>query len=173
MSYLLTCPNCGEREVTDFSFGGEVVPRPETKPSERDLNIYNYFRRNVAGVQREVTLYTAPLAAVGKPDTPWVRICDRADKITAFDVAGDDIYLRTYRDSPRFSIIRTRLSEPSLAVATTVVPASQQVVLGGYAAKDALYVQVRDGTITRLKRLPWNATSPVDVKLPLDGASSL
>ncbi len=53
MSFLLSCPNCGEREVTDFSFGGEVVPRPSTKPSERDLNTYNYFRRNVAGVQRE------------------------------------------------------------------------------------------------------------------------
>ena len=43
----------GEREVTDFSFGGEVVPRPKQKPSERELNTYNYFRRNVAGVQRE------------------------------------------------------------------------------------------------------------------------
>ena len=53
MSFLLTCPNCGEREVTDFSFGGEVVPRPKSKPSERELNAYNYFRRNVAGVQRE------------------------------------------------------------------------------------------------------------------------
>ena len=28
MSYVLTCPNCGPREVTDFSFGGEVNPRP-------------------------------------------------------------------------------------------------------------------------------------------------
>ena len=53
MSFLLTCPNCGEREVTDFAYGGEVVPRPAQKPSERELNSYNYFRRNVAGVQRE------------------------------------------------------------------------------------------------------------------------
>ena len=53
MSFLLICPNCGEREVTDFAYGGEVVPRPATKPSERELNAYNYFRRNVAGVQRE------------------------------------------------------------------------------------------------------------------------
>ena len=53
MSYLLTCPNCGKREVTDFAYVGEVVPRPESKPSERELNTYNYFRRNVAGVQRE------------------------------------------------------------------------------------------------------------------------
>ena len=50
---MITCPNCGEREVTDFSFGGEVVPRPKSKPSERELNAYNYFRVNVAGIQRE------------------------------------------------------------------------------------------------------------------------
>ena len=29
MSFLLTCPNCGVREVTDFGYGGEVAARPE------------------------------------------------------------------------------------------------------------------------------------------------
>ena len=53
MSYLLTCPNCGVREVTDFAFGGEVSARPKSRPTFRELNTYNYFRRNVAGVQRE------------------------------------------------------------------------------------------------------------------------
>ncbi len=53
MSYVLTCPNCGPREVTDFGFGGEINPRPRSDPSERELGVYNYFRRNVAGVQRE------------------------------------------------------------------------------------------------------------------------
>jgi heterotetrameric sarcosine oxidase delta subunit len=53
MSYLLTCPNCGVREVTDFAFGGEVSVRPKSRPTFRELNTYNYFRRNVAGVQRE------------------------------------------------------------------------------------------------------------------------
>jgi heterotetrameric sarcosine oxidase delta subunit len=53
VSYVLTCPNCGPREVTDFSFGGEVNPRPRTTPSARELGAYNYFRDNVAGVQRE------------------------------------------------------------------------------------------------------------------------
>ena len=53
MSFVLTCPNCGAREVTDFEFGGEVVPRPRQRPAPRDLATYNYFRRNVAGVQRE------------------------------------------------------------------------------------------------------------------------
>ena len=30
MSFVLTCPNCGPREVTDFRFGGELVaPSPD------------------------------------------------------------------------------------------------------------------------------------------------
>jgi sarcosine oxidase subunit delta len=53
MSFVLTCPNCGPREVTDFGFGGEIVPRPTSRPDLRALGAYNYFRRNVAGVQRE------------------------------------------------------------------------------------------------------------------------
>jgi heterotetrameric sarcosine oxidase delta subunit len=53
MSFLLTCPNCGTREVTDFGFGGEVSARPASRPTPRELNEYVYFRRNHAGVQRE------------------------------------------------------------------------------------------------------------------------
>jgi sarcosine oxidase subunit delta len=57
MSYVLTCPNCGVREVTDFAFGGELNPRPKSAPSLRELGEYNYFRRNVAGVQQEWWLH--------------------------------------------------------------------------------------------------------------------
>ena len=53
MSFLLTCPNCGVREVTDFGYGGEVSVRPTSRPGRRELNEYNYFRRNVGRVQRE------------------------------------------------------------------------------------------------------------------------
>ncbi len=53
VSFLLTCPHCGVREVADFAFGGEVSVRPTETPSLRELSRYNYFRRNVAGVQRE------------------------------------------------------------------------------------------------------------------------
>ncbi len=53
VSFVLACPHCGLREVADFAFGGEVTHRPKGSPSVRELNQYNYFRRNVAGVQRE------------------------------------------------------------------------------------------------------------------------
>ena len=69
MSYLLSCPNCGVREVTDFGYGGEIASRPKERPSFRELNAYNYFRRNVAGVQREWWFHRCRASFVADRDT--------------------------------------------------------------------------------------------------------
>ncbi len=53
MSFLLPCPNCGPRDVNEFVYAGELTTRPPASPSLRELASYVYFRRNVAGVQRE------------------------------------------------------------------------------------------------------------------------
>ena len=53
MSFLLSCPNCGPRDVNEFAYAGETTSRPSGPPTPRQLNEYVYFRRNVAGVQRE------------------------------------------------------------------------------------------------------------------------
>jgi heterotetrameric sarcosine oxidase delta subunit len=53
MSFLLPCPNCGPRDVNEFAYAGEVTSRPNAAPDLRGLTDYVYFRRNVAGVQRE------------------------------------------------------------------------------------------------------------------------
>jgi heterotetrameric sarcosine oxidase delta subunit len=53
MSFLLPCPNCGPRDVNEFAYAGEVTVRPKGSPPLRELAAYVYFRRNVAGVQRE------------------------------------------------------------------------------------------------------------------------
>ena len=44
MSYVLRCPNCGVREVTDFGFGGEVSTRPRSRRRSVSSNDYVYFR---------------------------------------------------------------------------------------------------------------------------------
>ena len=53
MSFLVPCPNCGPRDVNEFAYAGEVTRRPAANPSPSELGSYVYFRRNVAGVQRE------------------------------------------------------------------------------------------------------------------------
>jgi heterotetrameric sarcosine oxidase delta subunit len=76
VSYVLSCPNCGVREVTDFGFGGEESARPTERPAWRELNAYNYFRRNTAGVQREWWIHRSGCRAwfVAERDTRTNRV---------------------------------------------------------------------------------------------------
>ena len=53
MSFLVPCPNCGPRDVNEFTCTGEVLIRPQRDPTLRELMTYIHMRRNVAGVQRE------------------------------------------------------------------------------------------------------------------------
>ncbi len=126
-----------------------------------------------AGVQREISLYSAPMDTVGKPGTPWVKICDPRDKVTDFAIRGNDIYLRTYAASPRFSVLRVDLAKPDLKSAAVVVAPSEQVIFNIAAAKDGLYMESRDGAVKRLARLGWNDKQAAEVKLPLEGSASL
>lgn len=57
---LLKCPNCGERNVSEFRFGGERVKRPSADEMSRETWAdYLYTRRNVQGVQTEWWYHTA------------------------------------------------------------------------------------------------------------------
>jgi sarcosine oxidase subunit delta len=52
---ILSCPNCGPRNVQEFRYGGEYNPRPK-KPlevSEARWTDYVYMRANKLGVQME------------------------------------------------------------------------------------------------------------------------
>jgi heterotetrameric sarcosine oxidase delta subunit len=53
MSFLLHCPNCGDRSVYEFRFGGEVKERPAPDAPAAEWVEYRYSRINAAGVQTE------------------------------------------------------------------------------------------------------------------------
>ena len=53
MSFLITCPNCGIRDVEEFRFGGEYRLRPKTDAPQEDWVRYSYMRKNVAGFEKE------------------------------------------------------------------------------------------------------------------------
>lgn len=51
---LLSCPNCGGRNVSEFRFGGELTKRPAPEQTtQATWANYLYMRKNVLGVQRE------------------------------------------------------------------------------------------------------------------------
>jgi len=114
--------------------------------------------------------YIAPVDSVGKPGTPWRKIADFADGVTSVAVHDDDLYLLTYKDAPRYKILRLDARQPDLANAQTVVPPGEAVITDMSEAKDALYVQLMDGGIGRLLRVPNRpAAKPERVALPFDG----
>jgi prolyl oligopeptidase len=125
------------------------------------------------GVQRELTVYAVPLSQAARPDAPWVKVADRAGKVTGFAVHRGDIYLRTHASSPRFAIVRTSLAKPDLGSAEAVVPAGERFVSALYGARDGLYVETRDGALKRLHRLAWGSKSMSEVRFPVQGAASV
>lgn len=122
------------------------------------------------GVRNEATLYTARKSAGGGPGTPWRLAADTGDAVTSFALAGEELYLLTHKDAPRFKVVRTRAGAPDIRTAAVIVPASRAVIQAIGAAKDALYVQEMEGGLGRVTRVPYGGR-PARLKLPFDGAA--
>jgi heterotetrameric sarcosine oxidase delta subunit len=52
MSFLISCPLCGPRDVIEFRYGGELSTRPQPGSTVAAWSEYLFDRRNVAGVER-------------------------------------------------------------------------------------------------------------------------
>ena len=121
-----------------------------------------------AGVQREVTLYSAPLDTVGKPDTPWTPIAKPADKVTDYATRGNDIYLMTHAASPRFSVVKTRSRQAGSQVGSRGGSALHEVVSHRRRAR-ALYG--RRAMPVSGERMDAAASVLAAVKLPIEGSA--
>ena len=107
------------------------------------------------GDNNEISLFTAPVDTLLSGDIPWVRISEEADLVNAFAVMGDDIYLLTAQDAPRYQLIKTSLAAPDLEAADVVIAPSEVVLTDVFAAKDALYVSaMQDGLNTVIRVAP-------------------
>jgi sarcosine oxidase subunit delta len=53
VSFLVRCPNCGDRSVYEFRFGGEIKLRPSPGAPDAEWLRYSYAQKNEAGVQKE------------------------------------------------------------------------------------------------------------------------
>jgi prolyl oligopeptidase len=124
----------------------------------------------INGVQNEFKLYVAPLSALARDKTPWVKVVDNADDVTGFDISGDSLYLLTHKDASRFKVVSVSLPKAELASARIVVAPSEAVVTGIAAAKDALYVRRMNGGVSDLLRVPYGTgAKPIQVNLPYPG----
>lgn len=121
------------------------------------------------GTQKEGDLYVATLASLDQGTPDWKQIYDVSDEVINFEVHGEDIYLWTHKNAPRFKIVKTSLKNPDFSKAEPVVAQSDAIVGDLIAAKDALYVQTTHGGIGKVIRIPYDGKAQ-QLNLPFDGA---
>ncbi len=124
-----------------------------------------------SGVSPNSEYYVTTLDKIGATPIPWRRIASLDDEISGSDIHGDDLYLVTYKNTPRFKVIHINLAQADLAKAETVFPASDAVVTAVGTAKDAVYVQTLDAGVGKLWRVDYKGGAPQAIKLPYDGTA--
>jgi prolyl oligopeptidase len=124
-----------------------------------------------SGVSPNSEYYVTTTDKMSQTPIPWRKIASLDDDVAGMDIHGDDLYLNTYRSTPRFKVVHINLARPDLARADTVFPASEAVVILIGTAKDALYVQTLDGGIGKLWRVDYKGGAPQAIKLPYEGTA--
>jgi prolyl oligopeptidase len=149
----------------------QLGPRPIPFPVIPRLSKYAFAMVN-SGVSPNSEIYFTPISSLEQSPIPWHKIADLSDDVTGdVDVHGDELYLLTYKDNPRYKVLRIDLRNPDLSKAETMFPPSEAVVRNFGVARDALYVETLDGGVPRVWRVGYNGGKPQPLKLPYEGAA--
>ena len=174
-AYLHVLGRDAKQDPAVFGYG--VVPAIDVAPTDWATVSASPGSRYVIGRidhgnSPNSRFYIEPVNAVGPSNSAWRKVADSPDKVKDVAVHGDDLYLLTFKNASRYKILRTDARHPDLSSAEMVVPPTDAVVETMSAAQDALYVQVRDGGIERILRLPYGPGAKAEnVALPLEGTA--
>ena len=159
-------------------FGYEVNPNIRMEPAPLPFAYVPVGSKYIfalvnSGVSPNSEYYLTTVDKLAEAPIPWRRIASLDDDISAADIHGDDLYLVTYKNTPRLKVVHTNLAQPDLGKADTIFPASEAVVTGAGAAKDAVYVQTLDGGTDRLWRVDYKTGVRQAIKPPYEGSATI
>jgi prolyl oligopeptidase len=110
------------------------------------------------GDARELEIYIASADALHGASTRWMKVIDRSDEVTDFEVRGMELYLLTHKNAPRYKVVRTNLMRPQIAKATAIIPEGEDVVSQIAIAADALYIKQSKSGVDVLQRLNFSTS---------------
>ena len=157
-------------------FGHNPMPKVTIDPDSFTLAFVTpessyAFGLVINGVQREVSVYIAPKSELDGGKANWRLAVTPADQITAVALHGNDVYLLSHKNAPRFKVLRIHAASPNVANAQVIVAPSARVYENLYAAKDALYVQSLQDGLGRISRIDWTGKRS-EIPLPVNGTVS-
>lgn len=123
---------------------------------------------------QEGFLFVAKVAELNQPTIHWKKISGYADQITAIELAGNDLYFQTHKNTPRKLVKTLDLRKPDLKLAKEVARAPADGVLEEFAlTRDAVIGAVRQGTEIVLRRYRKGDTLGKAITMPLKGAAEI
>ncbi|MBV9625055.1 MAG: S9 family peptidase [Acidobacteria bacterium] len=173
-SYLHVLGTKAEADKPLFGFG--VVPSISVDPSliaSVHTQPASHWALGVlnGSVTPNSAYYIEDVADLGKQNN-WRKIADFADDVTEIAIHDDDLFLLTYKDAPRYKLLRMNARKADLSSAEVLLPPSEAVVTSLHPAQDGLYVRMLDGGVTRVVRIPYGANpEPEPISLPFAGSA--
>ncbi len=169
----------GDSEKDSRVFGYGAVPSIKIDPPEwpalAALPSWNYAIGGVSdGADPNAEFYVEPIGDLAEKNAAWQKFAAYSDDVSDVEVHGDDLYVLTFKNALRYKVLRTDARKPDLATAETIVPPGQSVVTNINPAQDALYVQLLDGGLNRLLRVPYGPHPKAEeIALPAKGSIAL
>lgn len=128
------------------------------------------FAASVNGVQNELAIWTAPVAAAASASAPWVKLVGRDDDVTKLAVSGNRIYLLSHKDSPTFKVLEVDAGQPLSTARVVVQSRPDRLIEGISTASDGLYVNARNGVYSELFKIPLEGGAEQAITLPFKGS---
>jgi len=124
----------------------------------------------VHGVQKELTLFLAPLSARNKQKINWEKICDTDQKVTDCDLLDGNLFYITYKDAPKYKLCKVPLKDPDFNNQHIILPEEEAVLEYFSIASDAIYTQSMLAGLGIIKRIPHGQTDQIlKIDLPVQG----
>jgi prolyl oligopeptidase len=134
---------------------------------------FKYIIGLLAGVNQDMNCFYAPAAELLKPVIAWKRLFKKEDHVTNFAADGDNIYMLTYSNAPKYKIIKSNLTNFSVSKANVVIEEGKDKIDGIARSKDYLLITYTDGINATAKQYNMRNGSTAWLKLPFGGSAFL
>ena len=124
------------------------------------------------------SLYIAPADRAAVAQAPWRKIVSSEDMVSpiadsATTIHESTLYLLLDKGAPNRKLISLDLHHPDITNATQLVPPSDAVLVGVYAAADGLYLESKRGVTFELQRSAYGSQLKWEkISLPYGGTIS-
>jgi len=143
--------------------------KPEYIPFLSFSDDYRYVFGSAASVQQELTVFYAPAGQLLSGNIPWKPLLTPADQVVNFATHGDQIFLLSHKDAPKYKILMTTLVAPNVAQATVVMPEGKEIIDGLDRTKNYLLATTSNGINNRLFTYAFAKPGWNEMKLPRTG----